>query len=105
MNEQNQYRKQWKERLEDFENSGLNIKNWCEKNQLKEHQFYYWRNKFKSKEASSTTLVPIDLTQIANQTNEDSRIKINIGTISLEIHHGFNPSQLKEIMKVLMEVC
>lgn len=105
MNKHKQNRTLWKDRLKDFEDSGLSIKTWCDEKKLKEHQFYYWRNKFKAEQAPSKTLVPIDITQMTNQTNQDSRIKIQVGSISLEIQSGFNPTQLKEIMKVLMELC
>lgn len=105
MNEKEQYRKLWKERLKDFDKSGLTIKAWCKENQLKVHQFYYWRKKFNAEQTPSITLVPIDLTQMNNQTIQDSTMKIHVGSINLEIHSGFNPSQLKEVMKVLMEIC
>ncbi len=96
----------WEKRIKDYEDSGLTIKVWCESNQIKEHQFLYWRKKLNSKqEKPSPSLVPIDLNQTSKLINTDTAVKINVGSISLEVKKGFSPSLLKEVMKVLMEVC
>ena len=105
MNKKEQYRKLWKQRIEDFRQSDLTIKAWCKANEVKEHQFYYWRKKFNEKQSSATSLVPIDFGKIMSSVKQQGSIKIHIGSIYLEVEPEFNPSLLKDIMKVLMEVC
>lgn len=43
MNGKKQLKVIWEELIKDYENCGLTIKAWCEANQVKEHQFFYWR--------------------------------------------------------------
>jgi hypothetical protein len=37
----------WIKKIQDYENSGLSFKAWCEKNNEKIHTFQYWRRKLK----------------------------------------------------------
>ncbi|MGB8455337.1 MAG: hypothetical protein WCD89_23765 [Anaerocolumna sp.] len=32
----------WKQRIADRKGSGLNVTDWCEKNNLTKHAYYYW---------------------------------------------------------------
>lgn len=102
MNSKEKYQELWEERIKNYEDSGLSIKSWCETNEIKLHQFNYWRRKFKKKQEVQNTLIPIDLSQMT--LKDDSSIKLNIGKINLEIKSGFNPSLLKEVLKVLIEL-
>ena len=102
MNKQNQ--KLWEDRIKDYENSGLTMNAWCEKNNIKIHQLHYWRRKFKNFKQEKLQLVPLNLDLTRNNTINDS-VKIQVGKLSLEVHTGFNPTLLKDVMKVLMEVC
>lgn len=51
--------KKWFEQLKAFEISGLPISHFCKKHHLKEHQFYYWRDKFKHKTFIRKTEPPL----------------------------------------------
>ena len=35
----------WKQRLEDIKQSNLSVDEWCTKNQVSKHAYYYWRRK------------------------------------------------------------
>ena len=35
----------WKQRLEDIKQSDLTVDEWCIKNQVSKHAYYYWRRK------------------------------------------------------------
>ena len=35
----------WKQRLEDIKQSDLTVNEWCSKNQVSKHAYYYWRKK------------------------------------------------------------
>lgn len=99
---QEQLRKLWEQRIKDFEDSNITMKAWCEVNQLKIHQLHYWRRKLKNNnEIQTPALIPIDF----NQMNQDTLVKLQVGSISIEVKPGFNPALLKDVMKVLMELC
>lgn len=106
MNEQEKYQKLWEDRVKDFENSDLTMKSWCEANKVKTHQLHYWKKKFKSNKGKKQyNLVKVDLNQVQNQTTEESSIQLQVGSVVLDVKSGFNPTLLKDVVKVLMEVC
>jgi hypothetical protein len=103
----------WKERVEEYHQSGLSIRDWCRKNEIKETTFKYWIYKFsKSEQKSDTTNtdfteVLLPSTNISNKViNESSSIMLTLyyGSYSIGIEDGFNPVTLAELIKVLQEL-
>lgn len=100
MNDKEKCLKLWEQRLKDYKASGLTIKSWCEVNEIKVHQFYYWKRKFKKKSEIKPSFIPIDLSHM--NESDDSSLKVKI---ELEIKPGANQSKLKDVLKVLMDIC
>lgn len=95
--------KLWRKRVNDFNNSEMTMRAWCETNQVKIHQLQYWKKKFKTIEkVESTRLVKVELTETSHDLSHETPINIHVGTVILEVKPGFSPSLLREIMKVLM---
>lgn len=76
----------WKERIADFESSGLSGAKWCAANGIKENQLSYWRRKLKSQEIAQTGTcwLPVDLRE------PESPLQIRIGEAIIELRPGFN---------------
>ncbi|HEX2925828.1 MAG TPA: hypothetical protein VHP38_06170 [Ruminiclostridium sp.] len=103
----------WKERFEEYKQSGLSIKAWCLKNGLKNTTFKYWINKFNKSEkevlASDTNFVEVLLpsSNINNKTLSESSastLTLSYSSYSIGIADGFNPETLAELMKVLKKL-
>lgn len=68
MANRNQLKQQWQQRLQSWRESGLSQKQWCEQNNVRQPQFWYWKKKLE--EASVTqernqtvsSFVPVALT-------------------------------------------
>ena len=45
----------WKQRVEEYRQSGLSIRDWCRKNKFKETTFKYWIYKFNNSEQNSSS--------------------------------------------------
>ncbi len=45
----------WKQRVEEYRQSGLSIRDWCRKNEFKETTFKYWIYKFNNSEQNSSS--------------------------------------------------
>ncbi len=45
MANRNDLKEQWLQRLQSWRESGLNQKQWCEQNNIKQPQFWYWKKK------------------------------------------------------------
>lgn len=54
---------QWKQRIEAQKSSGLSVINWCNKNNLSKHAYYYWKKRIASnaKKAISSTPVFVEI--------------------------------------------
>ena len=45
MANRSEVKEQWQQRLQAWRESGLNQKQWCEQNSIKQAQFWYWKKK------------------------------------------------------------
>jgi hypothetical protein len=103
----------WKERFEEYKQSGLSIKAWCLKNGLKNTTFKYWINKFNKSEqealTSNANFVEVLLpsgninNKVINKPS-DAMFMLSYGSYSISIADGFNPVTLAELMKVLKKL-
>lgn len=46
----------WQRRIADKKSSGLKLEEWCAKNQLTKHAYYYWKRKLAALETSSSAV-------------------------------------------------
>lgn len=49
----------WKQRLSDRKTSGLNVIDWCDKNNLTKHAYYYWMKRVKADIQKSDVSIPV----------------------------------------------
>lgn len=103
----------WKKRVEEYHKSGLSIRDWCHKNQLKETTFKYWIYKFnksKQKSANPNTDFAEVLLPSPNISNEvinkssTAILTLSYESYSIGIADGFNPVTLAELIKVLQKL-
>ena len=100
-------RELWKQRVEEFENSGQAATVWCREHGLKDHQLRYWRRKFNkaaSKSVSESNLQwqPIEIGQ--HETSE-SKLEIRVGKAAIEAKSGFDKKLLQDLVVTLAELC
>ena len=69
----------WKEKLEDFERSGLSAAKWCEQHDEKIHTLKYWKLRLKSTPSLS------DFEEIPHLETKNEQIKITCKTLSIEL--------------------
>jgi hypothetical protein len=49
----------WKHRIADKKASGLNVTDWCVKNNLTKHAYYYWMKRIEATEQMTDASVPV----------------------------------------------
>ena len=99
----------WRGRIEECRQSGLSVKAWCLKNELRNTSYHYWVKKFKlleQQEAGSNTFAEVVLLpEDKNTMKETWPIKVefplSFGDYSIGIPEGFNAITLAELVKVL----
>lgn len=95
------YQEYWIELLNEFSNDDLPIGKFCEKHGVKDHQFYYWRNKIngktKSNKSSFVKLNPIN-------EEKKSTIKLETDGVTLHIENDFDAALLKSLLTVVKQI-
>src|SRR3954454_22158957 len=95
-------RKEWKKRIADYKASGQTQTKWCGSNDISIHQFRYWMKRIRdhhSTERTNNPWVPIVIEDPKPEVYDS--LQINVGSISIEVNPGFNPSLLAEVIQVL----
>lgn len=70
-------KKQWIQRLKAFETEDLPISQFCKKHDLKEHRFYYWRDKLKQKTPIKKAELPLKFIPVKTTHQESVNTLIN----------------------------
>ena len=99
-------RKEWEKRIADYKASGQTQAKWCESNDISIHQFRYWMKRIRdhySTERTNNPWVPIVIEDPKPEVCDSLQIKV--GSISIEVSPGFNPSLLAEVIQVLKREC
>lgn len=99
-------RKEWERRIALYRKSGLTQSKWCEINEISIHQLKYWLYKVDGSYSSpkpNSKWIPVVLEEPSEQQNEALHIKV--GSASIEIKPGFDPTLLAEVVKALKSVC
>lgn len=89
--------RQWDQNIANQKASGLTIQQWCVKNDILPHQFYYWKSKLRS---------PTEMTRNAFTEMRDenkSLLFFECNGIRLFIDQSCDPSFLKQCLKALRE--
>lgn len=96
-------RKEWEQRIADHKASGQSQTKWCEANGVSYHQFGYWKKRIKDqhKEKENNSWVSVIIEE--TQPTQCNSLMIKVGTVSIEVNPGFNPTLLSDVIKVLKE--
>lgn len=96
-------RREWERRIAEYKTSGLSQVKYCEANGLSIHQFRYWMKRMRNKytENTSNSWVPVVIED--SKPAECESLLVRVGSVSIEVNPGFNPSLLVEVIKVLKE--
>lgn len=96
-------RKEWERRIAEYKTSGQSQVKWCEANGLSIHQFRYWMKRIRNQhdENIGNSWIPVVIEDLKPAQSESLLVKV--GSVSVEVNPGFNPSLLVEVIKVLKE--
>lgn len=101
-------RKLWADRIEDYRSSGLTAVKWCEERGLSVHTLRYRINKFnkekkqESKEVHWKAVLP-EKPKVYEKTV--SSLRVTIGNSTIEVAEGFDPNTFKEVVRILSQKC
>ena len=101
----------WYKRVEDRIESGLTIKQWCEKNDISFSTFRNWNSKYnnliENEEDNFNTPKWIEVTKNTVSSNNifSSSFRVSIGKAAVEVPANFNLTTFENIVSVLLKQC
>lgn len=107
---------QWTQVLQERNASGLSIREYCRREQIKECVYYYWQRKLRegacqelalqSGPATSAGMVAGGWVACTSQENKASgRIIIEIGAYRVAVESGFDSETLAKVCRMLESLC
>lgn len=105
---------QWEKLIEDCQNSGLKVDDWCQKNHISRHAYYYWLRKIRKKACEAILpAIPKQDSQVefakfeieAQQTNLMASVIIHLPYATLEVHNGASGQTIEAVLLALKNIC
>lgn len=99
---------QWISRITDYRASGERAAAWCERNRVSPRQLYYWMAKLKK--AGQQTPPTGDLQWVALSVEEATPVEappilVRVGSATVEVRAGFEPTLLADVVRALKTLC
>lgn len=100
----------WKKRVDDRKTSGLNVSDWCEKNHLTKHAYYYWKKRIELAEQGETdtnnTLLFAEFTPSPKLTEKDQEaLQISWNDLKISITNTETAKLAAEFITQLQKRC
>ena len=88
--------------VEDYRNSGIPARVWCEENQMSIHTLKYWIQKLNRQNKDNRDTQWVSLVQ---ELPSSSSLTIRVGSASIEVTGDVDLQLLRKVMTVLKETC
>lgn len=97
----------WTARIKDYRSSGERVATWCERHGVTNRQLGYWMRKLKRLEQEKTIGQSPWLSVHVDEDTAipSSSLLVTVGSATIEVRAGFEPSLLVDVIKTLKTVC
>lgn len=105
---QEEIRHVWIDRIKDYRSSGERVATWCERHGVTNRQLWYWMRKLKRLDQQhlpneKPQWVSMDVDETTTDTS--SSLLVKVGSATIEIRPGFEPSLLADVVRALKALC
>jgi hypothetical protein len=102
----------WENKINERHQSGMTIKDWCQKNGVTKNQYFYWNHRIrKSKNLENGEFVFADVSKLLTSSSDAGQrsesfpdFQIHLNSIQATVPSNFNPDALAGLLKVLKEL-
>lgn len=108
MNEEN--RKLWTERIEDYRSSGLTAAKWADNKGIAVHKLRYYINKFNKEKKQNSNKEPKELKWASvvpiaplAEDKANNPLRIIIGKATIEVVPGFDKDVFESVIRILSQ--
>lgn len=98
----------WQRRIADKKSSGLKLEEWCAKNQLTKHAYYYWKRKLANLETSSSEVslfVEVPVEPAAERGSVSGTMLIQWNELSIRVTDSYSVNLAAELLEKLQKLC
>lgn len=99
----------WKQRIADKRASGLNVTDWCDRNNLTKHAYYYWKKRVEEDIQKSDVSIPVfaevEPEHMSPEKGVKSGLKITWHDINLTVSDSDTAKLAAEFIKQLQRLC
>jgi hypothetical protein len=97
---------EWKARFDAWKSSELSVAEWCREQGLKDHQMYYWIQKFEQESLedgapSNTQWLTVNVKNEPSKQVGQEPVFIHFDSISVEVRPGADMVLLSDVVHVL----
>ena len=104
---------QWKKLIKECQSSGLQVNEWCEKNQISRHAYYYWLRKIRINACESMLpVIPEQNNSIAfakvelqSHYSASPVITIHLFGVSVDVRDGVSQQTIESVLVALKKIC
>ena len=98
----------WEQRIQERIQNAISVDEWCLKNGITKHQYYYWSRRVREKQKTDEGIVFADITSAISKDDPKGQnqvlmtdFQIFINNIRVTVPNEFNPGSLAGLIKVL----
>ncbi len=100
----------WAARIAEYRASGEQMTTWCERHQIARKQLYRWMHRLGQIGRSAPSAGAVKAQWLPVQLDETvpasaAPMLVRIGSASIEVRAGFDPSLLADVVRVLKSLC
>lgn len=95
----------WRVRIADYRSSGLSGAGWCASHQIKEHQLWYWANKFRSEPVPESAPRFVAVQVHEPMRGKERPLLVRIGSAVIEVSVGYDSELLCDVARTLATLC
>ena len=96
----------WRERLDEYSESGKSVQEWCGFNGIPIYQYYYWRRRLASlntRSADTGSWLAAEVVDSSSAPFASGGVTIRIAGAAIELTPGFDPDLLRAVVRALAE--
>lgn len=103
----------WEKKINERHQSGMTIKDWCQKNGVTKNQYFYWNHRIRKSQnpENNGEVIFADVSQLLASSSDAGQrsesfpdFQIHLNSIQVTVPSNFNPDALAGLLKVLKEL-
>lgn len=96
----------WTRHVENHDEGGLDLAEYCRIHGLKSRQFAYWKRRITAEKVGFVKIEPRQMSLVKKTSPDVSAgVLIKIGGIGIELFPGFVPSVLEDALRIITRIC